>query len=106
MLRETALGEVDVADEEGGERNLLAVRLLLGSGNRPAKIPTHQCADALLLLQSLCAGHCHLRRKGGGGELKQYQQWAQRFPISLPPGPQTQLDAEYKELQQDAVRPP
>jgi hypothetical protein len=30
----------------------------------------------------------------------------QQFPISLPYSPQTQLDAEYKELQQDVVCPP
>jgi hypothetical protein len=29
MLGETALGEVDVADEEGGEMDLLSVQLLL-----------------------------------------------------------------------------
>jgi hypothetical protein len=41
-----------------------------------------------------------------GGELKRYRQRAQQFPISLPCGPQTQLDAEYEELQRDVVRPP
>jgi hypothetical protein len=44
--------------------------------------------------------------EGGGGELKWYQQRAQRFPISLPHGPRMQLDAQYKELQRDMVHPP
>jgi hypothetical protein len=35
MLGETAPGEVDVADEEGGEMDLLSVRLLFKKGNRP-----------------------------------------------------------------------
>jgi hypothetical protein len=43
---------------------------------------------------------------GGGEELKRYHQRTQRFPISLPCGPQKQLDAEYEELQRDVVRPP
>jgi hypothetical protein len=34
-LGEKAPGEVDVADEEGGEMDLLPVRLLLRKGNRP-----------------------------------------------------------------------
>jgi hypothetical protein len=42
----------------------------------------------------------------GGGELKRYQRRTQRFPIYLPHGPRTQLDAEYKELQRDVVHPP
>ncbi len=42
----------------------------------------------------------------GGRELKRYQQRMQRFPISLPRGPCTQLDAEYEELQRDVVHPP
>jgi hypothetical protein len=43
---------------------------------------------------------------GGGGQLKRYRRWMQRFPISLPRSPCTQLDAEYKELQRDVVCPP
>jgi hypothetical protein len=35
MLGEWALGEVDVAFEEGGEMDLLSVQLLLRKGNRP-----------------------------------------------------------------------
>jgi hypothetical protein len=31
---------------------------------------------------------------GGGGELKQYQQLAQQFPISLPPGPLLVLNSQ------------
>jgi hypothetical protein len=42
----------------------------------------------------------------GEGELKRYQKRMQQFPISLPWGPRTQLDAAYEELQQDVVRPP
>jgi hypothetical protein len=41
-----------------------------------------------------------------GGELKWYQWRVQQFPISLLCGLQKQLDAEYKELQQDVVCPP
>jgi hypothetical protein len=41
----------------------------------------------------------------GGGLLKRYRQRTQRFPISFPRGPRTQLDAEYKELQRDVVCP-
>jgi hypothetical protein len=40
---------------------------------------------------------------GGGEELKRYCRRTQRFPISLPRGPQKQLDAEYEELQRDVV---
>jgi hypothetical protein len=43
---------------------------------------------------------------GGGEELKRYRQQMQQFSISLPRGPQKQLDAEYEELQRDVVRPP
>jgi hypothetical protein len=43
---------------------------------------------------------------GGGEELKRYHQRMQRFPITLPRGPQKQLNAEYEELQRDVVRPP
>ncbi len=50
MLGEKAPEEADVADEEGGEMDLLAVQLLLWKGNRPTKISTHQCSDASLLL--------------------------------------------------------
>jgi hypothetical protein len=35
MLGETTPGEVDVVDEEGGEMDLLSVRLLFKKGNRP-----------------------------------------------------------------------
>jgi hypothetical protein len=35
MLGETALGTMDVEDEEEEEMNLLPVQLLLGKGNRP-----------------------------------------------------------------------
>jgi hypothetical protein len=42
----------------------------------------------------------------GGGELKWYQKRTQLFPLSLPRGPKAQLDAAYKELQQDVVCPP
>ncbi len=35
MLGETALGAMDVEDEEEGEMDLLPVGLLLGKGNRP-----------------------------------------------------------------------
>ncbi len=42
----------------------------------------------------------------GVEELKWYRQRMQRFPISLPCGPQKQLNAEYEELQRDVVRPP
>jgi hypothetical protein len=59
-LRETAPGEVDMVDEEGGETDLLAVRLLLWPENQPEKILMRQCADAWLLLQSSRAGCCHL----------------------------------------------
>ncbi len=41
----------------------------------------------------------------GEGEMKRYQKRMQQFPISLPRGPRTQLDAAYEELQQDVVRP-
>jgi hypothetical protein len=75
MLRDTALGEVDVADEEGGEMGLLSVRLLLGKGNQPWKISTHKRSNA-----------------------KQYRQWTQQYPLSLLCGPRKQLNAEYKEL--------
>jgi hypothetical protein len=42
----------------------------------------------------------------GGGELKRYRQWTQRFLLSLPCSPQMQLDTEYEELQWDIVCPP
>jgi hypothetical protein len=42
----------------------------------------------------------------GGGELKRYRRQMQQFPLSLPRGPQTQLDAGYEELLQHAVCPP
>jgi hypothetical protein len=38
--------------------------------------------------------------------LKWYCQRTQQFPLSLPRGPRTQLDAEYEELLQHVVRPP
>jgi hypothetical protein len=38
--------------------------------------------------------------------LKRYRRWTQRFPLSLPHGPRTQLDAGYEELLQHVVRPP
>jgi hypothetical protein len=38
--------------------------------------------------------------------LKRYCRWMQRFPLSLPHGPQTQLDAGYEELLQHLVCPP
>ena len=55
------------------------------------------------------SNHCALVaviHAGGGEELKRYRQRMQQFPISLPRGPQKQLDAEYEELQRDVVRPP
>jgi hypothetical protein len=55
------------------------------------------------------SNHCALGaviHAGGGEELKRYRRRMQRFPISLPCGPQKQLDAEYEELQRDVVRPP
>jgi len=42
----------------------------------------------------------------GGGELERYRKRIQQFPLSLPRGPRTQLDAAYEELQRDVVRPP
>ena len=42
----------------------------------------------------------------GGGELKRDRRRVQLFPISLPRGPQTQLDAGYEELLQHVVCPP
>jgi hypothetical protein len=42
----------------------------------------------------------------GGEKLKRYRCRMQRFPISLPRGPQTQLDAGYEELLQHVVCPP
>jgi hypothetical protein len=42
----------------------------------------------------------------GREELKRYRGQMQRFPLSLPCGPRTQLDAEYEELLQHMVRPP
>ena len=41
-----------------------------------------------------------------GGELKRYRRRTQRFPLSLPRGPRTQLDAGYEELLQHVVCPP
>ncbi len=38
--------------------------------------------------------------------MKRYQKRMQQFPLSLPRGPRTQLDATYEELQWDVVRPP
>jgi hypothetical protein len=61
--------------------------------------------NASLLLQPLRSG-CRYLLRGGGGELKRYRQWMQRFPHALPRGPMSQLDAAYKELKQDVVRPP
>ncbi len=55
------------------------------------------------------SNHCALVaviHAGGGEELKQYRRQMQQFPISLPCGPQKQLNAEYEELQWDVVRPP
>ncbi len=99
-----APGEVDVADEEGGEMDLLPVRLLPREGNRPQKISTRKHLDAFVLLQPSRSCCRNLRR--GGGELKRYQKQTQQFPLSLPRGPKAQLDAAYKELQQDVVHPP
>jgi hypothetical protein len=42
----------------------------------------------------------------GGEELKRYRRRTQRFPLSLPRGPRTQLDAGYEELLQHVVQPP
>jgi hypothetical protein len=42
----------------------------------------------------------------GGEELKQYRHRTQRFPLSLPHGPWTQLHAGYEELLQHVVCPP
>jgi exonuclease III len=42
----------------------------------------------------------------GGEELKRYHRRMQRFPLSLPRGPRTQLDAGYEELLQHVVYPP
>jgi hypothetical protein len=42
----------------------------------------------------------------GGEELKWYHRRMQRFPLSLPRGPRTQLDAGYEELLQHVVHPP
>ncbi len=42
----------------------------------------------------------------GGEELKRYCCRMQQFPLSLPYGPRTQLDAGYEELLQHVVRPP
>jgi hypothetical protein len=44
--------------------------------------------------------------EGGGEELKWYQRRMQQFPLSLPRGPMSQLDAAYEELKQDVVHPP
>jgi hypothetical protein len=52
MLKETASEEVDVADEEGGEMDLLPVRLLLREGNRPQMISMPKRLDAFVLLQA------------------------------------------------------
>ena len=38
--------------------------------------------------------------------MKRYRRRTQRFPLSLPRGPRTQLDAGYEELLQHVVRPP
>jgi hypothetical protein len=103
-LGETAPGDVDVVDEEGGEMDLLSVRLLLWKGNRPSKIPTRKRPDASLLLRPSRTGRCHSCWRGE--ELNWYRRRMQRFPISLPRGPWKQLDAEYEELQRDVVPPP
>ncbi len=42
----------------------------------------------------------------GGEELKRYRRRMQQFPLSLPCGPRTQLDAGYKELLQHVVCSP
>jgi hypothetical protein len=42
----------------------------------------------------------------GGEELKRYRRGMQRFPLSLPRGPRTHLDAEYEELLQPWFAPP
>jgi hypothetical protein len=42
----------------------------------------------------------------GGEELKRYHCQTQQFPLSLPHGPWTQLDAGYEELLQHVVCPP
>jgi hypothetical protein len=94
-----------VADEEGGEMDLLPVQLLLREGNRPRKISTRKHPNALLLLRPSRFG-CGYLRRGGGGELKRYQGRTQLFPLSLPQGPMSQLDAAYEELKKDVVRPP
>jgi hypothetical protein len=41
-----------------------------------------------------------------GGGLKRYRRRMQQFPLSLPRGPMSQLDAAHEELQQDVVCPP
>jgi hypothetical protein len=66
MLGKTTPGKADMVDEEGGEMDLLSVQLLLWNGNQLSKILMHKHPDALLLLQSLCTGHCCLCRGGGG----------------------------------------
>ena len=60
-LGEKAPGEVDMVDEEGGEMDLLSVRLLLREGNQPLKILTRKRLNASLPLQSSRSGRCHLR---------------------------------------------
>jgi hypothetical protein len=42
----------------------------------------------------------------GGEELKRYRRRMQRFPLSLPRGPRTQLNAGHEELLQHVVCPP
>ena len=38
--------------------------------------------------------------------MKRYRKRMQQFPLTLPRGPRTRLDAAYEELQQEVVRPP
>jgi hypothetical protein len=95
---------MDMEDEEEGEMDLLPVRLLLGKGNRPQKISTRKRPDALLLLRSSSSGRRDLRRGGeGNGAIPKADATIPHLPT---PGPCTQLDAAYEELQQDVVRPP
>jgi hypothetical protein len=66
MLGKMAPGEVDVADEEGGEMDLLPVQLLLREENQPQKISMRKHLDAFVLLQP-SRSCCHNLRRGGLG---------------------------------------
>jgi hypothetical protein len=50
-----------------------------------------------------CALVAVIYAEGGGRELKQYQWRTQQFPLFLPRGPMSQLNAAYKGLKQDVV---